>query len=365
MTRTSTANQNVGRTCPYCQTVVKPGDDCAICPTCDIPHHRQCWDQNGGCTTFGCTGGQARLEERILQEPVGAPEPPPTSPRRRHSVKTAAVFCLLAVALFVGAMFASHALWHSDRPSTTVAVNNRPADRVSHEPESGEISINPKDGAKMVWVPSGNFLMGDDTGSECEKPQHTVYLGGYWIYKYEVTVAQYRKFCAATGEHMPCAPEWGWNDDSPIVISSWDEADAYARWADARLPTEAEWEKAARGTDGRRYPWGNDWDKSRCNSWESGLSRTASVGSYPSGASPYGCQDMAGNVWEWCQDWYDSSYYSRTPAGGWNDPQGPSSGSYHVLRGGSWNDGVHSYFRGACRDGCESDGYWFGLRPAR
>lgn len=140
-----------GKTCPYCQSPIKPGALSCICDRCGVPHHLECWGENGRCTTYGCTGGQARLEEQMLQEPVITPETPPISLRRRHSIKAVAVFCLLAAAFFVAGVFASHAFWHSARPSTTVAVKNRPVGRISHEPESGEISINHKDGATMVW----------------------------------------------------------------------------------------------------------------------------------------------------------------------------------------------------------------------
>jgi len=139
-----------------------------------------------------------------------------------------------------------------------------------------------------------------------------VNLDGYWIYKYEVTVAQYRKFCNETGSNMPEAPSWGWQDDHPIVHVSWDNATAYTQWAGVRLPTEAQWEKAARGTDGRAYPWGNEWDATKCaNSVGQRLSSTKPIGSYPSDTSPYGALDMAGNVWEWCADWYDGNYYNN------------------------------------------------------
>jgi len=129
------------------------------------------------------------------------------------------------------------------------------------------VSVKPKHGAEMVYVPAGEFLMGskEGEGDDDERPQHTVYLDAYWIYKTEVTVAQYRKFCQATGRQMPEEPSvQAWTDDHPIVNVSWDDAVAYGKWAGAALPTEAQWEKAARGTDGRQYPWGNDWDAQKC-----------------------------------------------------------------------------------------------------
>jgi formylglycine-generating enzyme required for sulfatase activity len=202
----------------------------------------------------------------------------------------------------------------------------------------GDTWTNPVDGAVMVFILAGEFIMGSNDGGDDEKPQHRVTLDGYWIYKHEVTVAQYRKFCNATGRQMPDAPSWGWKDNHPIVKVTWHDATAYAQWAGVRLPTEAEWEKAARGTDGRKYPWGNEWDASKCNNGETGPNQTTPVGSYPQGVSPFGVHDMAGNVWEWCADWYDRNYYHSAPS---KNPTGPSSGDYRALRGGSWLDFVN------------------------
>jgi formylglycine-generating enzyme required for sulfatase activity len=190
------------------------------------------------------------------------------------------------------------------------------------------------DGAEMVLVPAGEFLMGS-TEYEDEKPPHRVHLDAYHVDRYEVTNALYRRFMDATGRQAPSY----WNDSKwngasqPVVGVSWHDAEAYCRWAGKRLPTEAEWEKAARGTDGRKYPWGDQWDSSKANSFESKLGKTVAVGSYPGGASPYGAHDMAGNVWEWVADWYDKDYYRRSPE---RNPQGPDSGHHRVLRGGSW-----------------------------
>jgi formylglycine-generating enzyme required for sulfatase activity len=219
----------------------------------------------------------------------------------------------------------------------------------------GSARLNAKDGAKMLWVPAGEFRRGtvDANGWWNARPVAQVYVDGFWIYETEVTVKQYREFCEDTNRTMPHCP-WGtWKDDHPIVGMSWDDANAYAKWANASLPTEAQWEKAARGTDGRTYPWGSTFDTSRL--WcsitqimDAGL--TAPVGSFPSGKSPYGCLDMAGNAEEWCSDWYADYYYQTSPL---RNPTGPPTGTEHTTRGGSWyrfeSDGAGGWFKSAMR----------------
>lgn len=190
---------------------------------------------------------------------------------------------------------------------------------------TGATWTNPKDGREFVFVPAGPFVMGE------AQEQHTVTLPGYWIGQCEVTVGQYRKYCEAAGQEMP--PGQG-EDTHPVVNVTWAEAAAYALWAGCRLPSEAEWEKAARGTDGRMYPWGNTWDPARCNTNEGGPGRTAPVGSYPNGASPSGCLDMAGNVWEWT-----STKHKPFPYRADDGREEPGGGDERVPRGGGWNFG--------------------------
>jgi formylglycine-generating enzyme required for sulfatase activity len=258
-----------------------------------------------------------------------------------------------------------------------------------------DTQIRSADGMVMVYVPAGEFEMGNqgiqwiwngslrhgDQGLQVfadETPQHTVYLDAFWIDQTEVTVAMFRTFVEATGyettaeregwgapwregppeeewPHIagadwrhPHGPESRAEDGHPVVQVSWDDAAAYCEWAGGQLPTEAQWEKAARGTDGRLWPWGDTYDgtrgsfcEARCpiehyrkDRHDDGYALTAPVGSFPSGASPYGALDMAGNVWEWVADWYGESYYSDSPT---ENPTGPR-GNERTQRGGAWYD---------------------------
>jgi len=213
--------------------------------------------------------------------------------------------------------------------------------------------IKGEDGAEMVLIPAGEFSMGstreevDRVIVECkgagapeprckewherELPRHRVEVDPFYLDKYEVTNAQFRRFIQAGNSAQGDWQQYATGKDQhPVVNVTWNDAVAYCRWAGKRLPTEAEWEKAARGTDGRRYPWGDSWDPARANGAMS-VKTTTPVGNYPTGVSPYGVYDMAGNVWEWVQDWY-GPYAS----GDVRNPTGVSTGQSRILRGGAW-----------------------------
>ncbi|MBX2997697.1 MAG: SUMF1/EgtB/PvdO family nonheme iron enzyme [Caldilineaceae bacterium] len=230
--------------------------------------------------------------------------------------------------------------------------------------ESNFQSTNSIDGAIYVLVPAGEFLMGSSQNSS-EQPQRTVYLDAYWIMQTEVTNAQYAKCVAAGACNPPNNSRWqdALYADHPVTHVDWQQASAYARWAGGRLPTEAEWEKAARGTDGRTYPWGNGEPNAQLCNFNRNVGDTTPVGSYPAGVSPYGAHDMCGNVREWVNDWYGSVYYASAPD---RNPQGPGSGQYRVLRGGSWYLNVN-FVRSAHRLYIHPDSWYsdFGFRSVR
>ncbi len=250
----------------------------------------------------------------------------------------------------------------------------------------------PADGMLMVYVPEGEFSMGgtaDQALAECQKfgndckrdwfideePPHMVSLDAFWIDQTEVTNAMYEK-CVIAGDCQPPSSSGSstrssyYGDskyaDYPVIYVDWNMTQTYCQWTGARLPTEAEWEKAARGTDERIYPWGNE--SPTCSLANFGGTSgckgdTDKVGSYPSGASLYGALDMAGNVWEWVNDWYGETYYKGSPQG---NPQGPSSGSGRVLRGGSWYF-VEDFLRSALRSRVDPSytNNYFGFRCSR
>ena len=216
---------------------------------------------------------------------------------------------------------------------------------------------SPRDGMAQIYIPEGEFLMGTTEEQinawvlqypewhsgwfKNETPQHPVYLDAYWIDQTEVTNAMYAK-CISDGG---CTPNNNTSrtrdnyfgnvsfDNYPVIDVDWDMAKAYCTWAGRHLPSEAEWEKAARGVDGRAYPWGNNAPGKGLLNYNMNINDTTAVGSYPLGASPYGALDMAGNVWEWVNDWSDGADYQQSPS---KNPIGPNAGKYRVLRGGAW-----------------------------
>lgn len=195
----------------------------------------------------------------------------------------------------------------------------------------------------MIAIPAGEFVMGNDAGDDDEQPAHKVFVDAFEIDQYEVTNEQFQAFVEETG-YVTEAEKAGegrtWRTYAegkprhPVVMVTWNDAVAYCQWCGKRLPTEAEWEKAARGTEGFIYPWGNEWALDKANTEESGYRGTIIVGSFPAGASPYGVMDMAGNVAEWTSDWYDaypgstftSAYFGK---------------KYRVIRGGGWFSDAH------------------------
>lgn len=237
---------------------------------------------------------------------------------------------------------------------------------------------NPIDGAEMVFIPPGEFLMGSDPEeiariwkkfewkdeeirfTKGEQPAHRVRVAGFWMYRNNVTVAQYRKFCAATGRAMPPTPAWGWTERNPIVNVSWEDAKAYCAWAGGRLPYEAEWEYAARGgktgLSGQTrtvFVWGDALPTDRVANladtsfkqsryynpnfhlfpgYNDGYAYAAPVGTFP--PNSFGLYDMAGNVLQWCEDWFAEDYYRNSPH---NNPRGPKRGTSRVLRGGAFD----------------------------
>ena len=228
----------------------------------------------------------------------------------------------------------------------------------------GSIRISPKDGMRMVYVPDGEFRMGSNEHQDDEKPIHKVFLDAYWIDQYEVTNGMYAKCIEAKicsvpmpdgfflssfdsvtvpdqllseffaersdfFQRLATEPEFF---NQPALGIHWGNANAYCRWVDRRLPTEAEWEKAARGVDRRTYPWGETIDCTKAN-FSSCVDSPSRVGSFEEGQSPYGAYDMAGNAMEWVADWYSSLYYQNST---YENPLGPATGLYRVYRGGSW-----------------------------
>lgn len=225
---------------------------------------------------------------------------------------------------------------------------------MTHDPvpeldETATVIIWPKDGKEMTYVAGGTFSMGATVGDATYQPEHQVQVAEFYIDRWPVTNVEYKKFVDATNHPVPnynvswCqTSDYNWNPDTrmypdgkadhPVVLVTWDDAMAYAAWAGKRLPTEAEWECAARGMSGRRYPWGNDFEAGYCNCKEAGLGRTSPIGYFsPNGNTPEGLIDMVGNVWEWTNTLFRDYPYDADDGRESRDASG-----FRVLRGASW-----------------------------
>ena len=261
----------------------------------------------------------------------------------RNAVKTQtrsmAFSWRLTAGLIVGVFLLAIGVW-----SGASLLKNPPA------PDIGSTMISEKEGMTLVYIPAGEFVMGNDDGDEDEQPVHTVYLVAFWIDQTEVTLRMY-KFCVDAGacqEPTNTGSSMRVNyygnieyDDYPVVYVNWNMAETYCEWAGRRLPTEAEWEKSARGEFAFEYPWGVTVPSRDLLNYNNFFGDTTRVGNFPNGASPYKTYDMAGNVWEWVADRYGSRYYDNSPK---SNPTGPDVGDRRVVRGGSWVDADYYEF---------------------
>lgn len=274
-------------------------------------------------------------------------------------------------------------------PTATSAPTATPMPTLTPTPKP-ELGVTRVDafGIEQVWVPAGKFMMGTSAATmaelkpprfaaqaqqpESEQPAHAVEITrGFWMDKYEVTNAAFEAFVQAGGyetEAYWSEAGWKWRQsramalpidckdkkpDVPRACVTWFEAEAYAKWRGGQLPTEAQWEFAARGPESFLYPWGNEWDEAKCNL--SGSIGLKPVGSFPAGVSWVGAQDMAGNAMEWVQDWWSISYYAESPE---QDPTGPATGARKVEKGGWWGGPSPSYIaRSAYRHFEDPPGY--------
>lgn len=285
---------------------------------------------------------------------------------RKVSGETKLAILLLALALALGIVTWALRVGRNTHPAIT---NLKPGgEKKKSQPvamdKCPDVIINAKDDSKLILIPAGEFTMGSlpEEGYSDEQPRHRVYLNAYYIGKYEVSNRQFARFVDETGYKV----KGFWKNscdsstaDDPANDVTWHDAVAYCKWAGLRLPTEAEWEKAARGTDERIYPWGNWWpfpseEESFADDSEDVGETIEDNDDYLPGAfvgmflnvSPFGCLDMVGNSWEWCSDWYGEKYYGISPA---SNPEGPGSGIAHILRGSSWRCSDPDFYRCASR----------------
>lgn len=318
---------------------IRPEDRFPACATFARELERAHASQGGAATT----GEPAALQtERAAPIVPAALTLGPLGTRERVDRLTRAATSTRGLVPAPFSDFGEHDLVLRPLPSGFVPVPGCPV----HESGYPTEIISEMDGGEMVFVPAGEFLSGV---GRPERGLGRTYLSAFYIDKYPTTNAQFQWFCRSADYTR--ADRWPWGDDGaglvnrsahPAVWVTWDDAVAFCQWAGKALPTEAQWEKAARGVDGRPFPWGSEppieGNQIRCNlrgARASDNGRTCPVGMFANGASPYGCFDLAGNVWEWCHDWFHPDLQLR----GYRNPAGPPSGRYRVLRGGSWANG--------------------------
>lgn len=299
------------------------------------------------------TPGSTSPQRSASAAPPPGGEPEPGASRRRRGARVPWAVGVLAACAAVASIVAVENLIKKGLGRGTLPIQEESPLAGRGSARAGQVEKLAPSGAAYAYVPGGTFTMGCVVGdSQCdsdEKPAHRVTLSrGFWMKVTEVSVGEYRAFASLTGRLMPTAPGFRQSEDHPVVNVDWGEAEAYCQWAGGRLPSEAEWERAARGgREGLVYSWGNEVpvcvrgardgarydDNGRCDAENADTRGSDPVGSYA--ANGYGLYDMAGNTWEWCADWYEGRYSVSVLS---VDPRGPSTGNYRVLRGGAWCD---------------------------